>query len=228
MNNQKLQILYALFIALLVGMNLLGGKIVNLFGVSVSVAIFMAPLTFLITDIVEEVYGRKTVQHFIVGGIISLIFIFAFTGLFVTLDPHPRYTYDESYKIIFGSSMRILVASIVAFVMSQMHDAFAFDWWKKKTGGKMLWLRNNLSTMVSQLIDTALFMFIAFYKVTPQFTASFLIDLAVPYYLFKMLFAILDTPLVYLGVYWLKGEKNSSKLPLLTRSNTKQKPLNTD
>ncbi len=205
MNNQRLQILYGLFIALLVGMNLLGGKIVELFGVSVSVAIFMAPLTFLITDIVEEVYGRQAIKYFIKGGIISLIFIFAFTGLFVYMEPHPRFTFDESYRKVFGSSMRILVASIVAFWLSQMHDAVAFDFWKKKTGGKMLWLRNNLSTIVSQMIDTAVFMFIAFYQVTPQFTASFLVELGVPYYLFKVFFAILDTPLVYLGVYWLRG-----------------------
>jgi len=205
MINQRLQILYALFIALLIGMNLLGGKIVEFLGVSVSVAIFMAPLTFLITDIVEEVYGRKTIQYFIKGGIISLIFIFAFTGLFVAMEPHSRYPFDESYRTIFGSSMRILVASIIAFGLSQMHDAIAFEFWKKKTGGKMLWLRNNLSTIVSQLIDTAVFMFIAFYKVTPQFTASFIVELGLPYYLFKVLFAVLDTPLVYLGIYWLKG-----------------------
>ena len=76
MNNPRLQILFAIFIGLLVGMNLLGVKITSLFGVSVSVAIFMAPLTFLITDIVEEVHGKKIVKHFIVGGVLTLIIIF--------------------------------------------------------------------------------------------------------------------------------------------------------
>ena len=76
---------------------------------------------------------------------------------------------------------------------------------KKITKGKYLWLRNNLSTVISQLIDTTLFMFIAFYMVTPQFTAPFIIELIIPYWLFKVGFAFIDTPLVYLGVKWLKS-----------------------
>jgi len=207
MNKSKTQILLAVFIALLVGMNLLGGKIVSLFGISVSVAIFMTPLTFLITDIVEEVHGKKVVKDFILGGVISLILIFLFTALFVYLEPNPRYTFNEEYKTIFGSSLRMIVASITAFILSQTHDVLVFEWWKKKTKGKALWLRNNLSTIGSQLIDTFVFMMIAFYHLTPKFTFAFIISLAIPYYLFKMLFALIDTPFVYLGVKWLSTEK---------------------
>ncbi len=208
MNNPRLQILFAIFIGLLVGMNLLGVKITSLFGVSVSVAIFMAPLTFLITDIVEEIYGKPIVKHFIIGGVISLIIIFLYTSIFVILEPHERYSFDSQYKTIFGSSLRMIVASIIAFILAQVHDVIAFEWWKKKTKGKALWLRNNLSTIVSQLIDTFVFMMIAFYQLTPKFTFIFIIHLIIPYYLFKILFAIIDTPFVYLGVNWLKkGEK---------------------
>ena len=208
MNNPRLQILFAIFIGLLVGMNLLGVKITSLFGVSVSVAIFMAPLTFLITDIVEEVYGKKTVKHFIVGGVLTLIIIFLYAGVFIVLEPHERYSFNNEYKTIFGSSLRIIAASIIAFALAQIHDVISFEWWKKKTKGKALWLRNNLSTIVSQLIDTFVFMMIAFYQLTPKFTFIFIIHLIIPYYLFKILFAIIDTPFVYLGVNWLKkGEK---------------------
>ncbi|MBT3817558.1 MAG: queuosine precursor transporter [Candidatus Magasanikbacteria bacterium] len=212
MNNSRLQILFALFIALLIGMNLLGGKIVSLFGVSVSVGIFMAPLTFLITDIIEEVYGKNIVKHFIIGGVISLVVIFLFTGLFVYLEPHTRYGFNEQYTTIFGSSLRMIIASIVAFLLAQIHDVIAFEWWKKKTKGKALWLRNNLSTIISQLIDTFVFMMIAFYHITPKFTFAFIISLAIPYYLFKILFAIIDTPFVYMGVKWLKNEKESVEI----------------
>ena len=206
--NSRLQILLALFIGLLVGMNLLGGKITSLFGVSVSVAIFMAPLTFLITDIVEEVYGKKTVKHFIVGGVLTLIIIFFYAGVFIALEPHERYSFNNEYKTIFGSSLRIIAASIIAFALAQIHDVISFEWWKKKTKGKALWLRNNLSTIMSQLIDTSVFMMIAFYQLTPKFTFSFIVSLIIPYYLFKIMFAIIDTPFVYLGVNWLaKGEK---------------------
>ncbi len=211
MNNPRLQILFAIFIGLLVGMNLLGGKITSLFGVSVSVAIFMAPLTFLITDIVEEIYGKKTVKHFIVGGVLTLIIIFLYAGVFIALEPHERYSFNNEYKTIFGSSLRIIAASIIAFALAQIHDVISFEWWKKKTKGKALWLRNNLSTIVSQLIDTFVFMMIAFYQLTPKFTFIFIIHLIIPYYLFKILFAIIDTPFVYLGVNWLKkGEKIKS------------------
>ena len=206
MNNPRLQILFALFVGLLIGMNLLGGKIVSLFGISVSVGIFMVPLTFLITDIVEEVYGKKAVKQFIKGGVLALIIIFLYASIFVILEPHERYGFDEEYKTIFGASLRMIIASIIAFVLAQIHDMISFEWWKKKTKGKALWLRNNMSTIGSQLIDSSVFMMIAFYQLTDKFTFMFIVSLIIPYYLFKVAFALLDTPFVYLGVKWLKKE----------------------
>ncbi|MCT4617456.1 MAG: queuosine precursor transporter [Candidatus Gracilibacteria bacterium] len=207
-NNTKLSILFALFIGLLVGMNLLGGKIVSLFGISVSVGIFMAPLTFLITDIVEEVHGKNIVKNFVIGGILTLVIIFVYTAIFVALEPHSRFEFNNEYGIIFGNSMRMVLASIVAFGLAQVNDMLTFEALREKTKGKALWLRNNISTMLSQAIDTFVFMMIAFYGLTPKFTLGFIISLALPYYAFKILFAFLDTPLVYLGVNWLrKGEK---------------------
>ncbi len=208
----RLHILFGLFVGLLVGMNLLGNKITTLFGISVSVGIFMVPLTFLITDIIEEVYGKEVVKHFIIAGVLTIILMFLFTGLCIWLPPNARFSYNEEYKIVFGSSMRIMVASVTAFALAQMHDMWSFAYWKKKTKGKFLWLRNNLSTWISQAIDTFVFMMIAFYQMTDKFTLAFIIQLAIPYYLFKVSFALLDTPLVYLGVAWLKeGDKVSSK-----------------
>lgn len=204
--NLRVLTLMGVFVGLLIGMNLLGGKIVTLLGVSVSVGIFMVPATFLITDIIEEVYGRKVAKQFVIVGVITLVMLFLFTALFVALPPHARFAeMNDAYSSIFGASLRIMVASLTAFFIAQMHDLWAFEFWKKKTGGKKLWLRNNLSTGVSQAIDTLLFMFIAFYQITPKFTVGFIISLAIPYYLFKLAFAVLDTPLVYLGVKWLKN-----------------------
>ncbi len=203
--NPKLMVLLSMFVGLLIGMNLLGGKIVSLLGVSVSVSIFMVPLTFLITDIVAEVYGRKTVQWFIYGGVITLLMTLVYVAIFVYLEPHARFAnLNGAYVSTFSISTRIIVASIIALVVSQLHDIYAFEYWKKKTNGKMLWLRNNLSTVVSQMLDTLIFMFIAFYQIAPKFTAGFIISLAVPYYLFKVAFALLDTPFVYAGVRWLR------------------------
>jgi len=183
MNKQfKLMLLLGIFAGLLVGMNLLGGKITTLFGVSVSVGIFMVPLTFLITDVVAEVYGKKMARNFVVIGTGVLVMILIYTAIFVLLGPHERYAEtNDAYVTIFGASLRITIASLVAFFLSQLHDVWAFDFWKEKTHGRFLWLRNNASTWVSQAIDTFLFMMIAFYQVTPKFTFAFVISLMIPY-----------------------------------------------
>jgi len=209
LSNSKLSFLLGLFVSLVIGMNLLGGKITELFGVSVSVAIFMVPLTFLITDIVAEVYGKEMSRRFVMIGVVSIVIMLGYVILSIALPAHERYTLNAEYTAIFSSSIRIMVASVIAFFFSQLHDIWAFEFLKKKMDGKALWLRNNLSTFVSQAIDSLLFMFIAFYQVAPQFTALFIIELAIPYYLFKILFAALDTPFVYLGVHWL-GDNSES------------------
>ncbi len=204
----KLQILFAVFVAMLVGVNLVGGKIISLFGISVSVGIFMMPIMFLITDVVEEVYSKKVAYQLVWSAIIALVVVMAFTLVFVGLEPHARFLESNpAYVEVFSQSLRIMFASMVAFALAQLHDVWLFNWLKKKTKGKKLWLRNNVSTMVSQAIDTFVFMMIAFYQVTPKFTFAFIISLAIPYYLFKIGFAALDTPFVYLGARWLKGKK---------------------
>lgn len=200
----KLNILLGVFVGLLIGMNLLGGKIISFLGVSTSVAIFLVPFTFLITDIVSEVKGERVARQFLLTGVITLLMILAFTAVFVLLEPHERYPYNEEYRTIFGASLRIMVASIIALVLSQFHDIWAFSFWKRKMQGRFLWFRNNASTVVSQAIDTLIFMFIAFWHVAPQFDALFILQLALPYYLLKVLFTALDTPLVYLGVRFFK------------------------
>ncbi len=205
MNDRKTVILIAIFVAALVAANLLGSKITTLFGVSVSVGIFAYPLTFLITDIIEEVYGAEKSRHLITAGFVTLVFLFLLVFISRALPPAQRFAdHSESYNTIFGNSLRIIIASLIAFVISQYHDVWAFAKLKQQTHGKYLWLRNNVSTWLSQLIDTVLFMFIAFYQVTPRYDTSFLISLIVPYWLFKILFAAIDTPLVYAGVAWLK------------------------
>ena len=204
----RLAFLFAMFIGLLIMMNLLGGKITTLLGISVSVAIFLVPLTFLITDIVSEVYGREISQKFVYLGMIVIFITMLITQFFIYLPPNARYAFNTEYSQIFGSSLRMMLASLLAFGLSQLNDVFVFHYLKKKTRGKMLWLRNNVSTMISQAIDTTVFMLVAFWGISPKFDLYFvLIGLGLPYYLFKIVFAILDTPLVYLGVKWLEKDK---------------------
>ncbi|MBU1130664.1 queuosine precursor transporter [Patescibacteria group bacterium] len=203
----KTDILFAIFIACLIAANLLGSKITTILGISISVAIFTYPFSFLITDIITEVYGKKKAYNLILGGFIALIFLLGITYLSVKLQPNERYSSNESYVLIFSASLRMIIASLTAFILAQLHDVWAFHFWKKKTQGKFLWLRNNASTIVSQFIDTTVFIFIAFYQIAPKFDFSFMWHLIIPYYLFKVAFAILDTPVCYLGVKWLKNNQ---------------------
>lgn len=201
---RKTLTLLGIFVSALIIANLLGTKITTFFGISVSVGIFAYPISFLCTDIIEEVRGKEVTKQFIKAGMIALVMMFAWVALSVYLPPANRYQLNAEYTAVFSNSMRMIIASLVAFTIGQYHDIWAFSFWKKKTKGKFLWLRNNLSTIFSQFIDTTIFMFIAFYGISPKFDVAFIIQLIIPYWLFKIAFAIIDTPLVYMGVKWLK------------------------
>lgn len=209
--NKKTDLLLAIFITALICANVLGVKITTVLGISVSVGIFMFPITFLITDVIEEVHGKEKTKTFIKAGAIALIIVFAYTALSVWLSADQRYPHGEAYATIFGSTLRMLFASLIAFLISQYHDIWAFNFWKTKTKGKHLWLRNNASTIVSQLFDSTIFMFIAFYAVAPKFDALFIIQLIIPYWIFKIIIAAIDTPFCYLGVKWLKKNKTTKQ-----------------
>ncbi|MCR4335960.1 MAG: queuosine precursor transporter [archaeon] len=211
--NFRTNLLLGLFIASIIASNLLGGKIAELvlFGIPIifSVGLVAFAFTFPVTDIIAEVYGRKKAQEFVYIGLTALIFVLIITVISVNLPFAQRsWITPDQYNPIFNQSLRILIASIIAFFIAQMHDVFSFEFWKKKTNGKHLWLRNNASTIVSQAIDSTLFMFIAFYQVSPKYDVAFVISLIIPYYILKVGLAILDTPLVYAGVKWLRGAES--------------------
>ena len=204
-------ILASIFTGAIVAANLMGTKVIpffTLFGFQFtgSVGIFLFPLTFLITDIVAEVYGPKATRAIVTGTLIVLLVILGVTALATVMRPADRFAeQNAAYVSIFRSSLRITLASIVAFSLSQYHDVWAFDFWKKRTDGRFLWLRNNASTIVSQLIDTVIFMIIAFWGVTERFTLGYVLTAMVPpYYFIKVLAAFIDTPFVYLGVNALR------------------------
>ena len=203
----KTDIILSFFIAALVLANILGSKITTIVGVRISVGIFFIPILFLVTDIITEVHGKQRAKNFFYISIAVLLFTIIMMYICIIMPAHENWTNQEAYETIFKGSLRMTIASLIAFILSQYHDIWAFHFWKEKTKGKFLWLRNNASTVVSQLIDTSIFMYIAFYHLTPKFTSSFIFSLIIPYWIFKIIFAFLDTPLCYLGVKWLKSNK---------------------
>ncbi len=203
----KLLTLISVFIGVLVGMNLLGGKIITIFGIGASVAVFMVPISFAITDIATELYGKRFTRQLTLAGMIALVLLMVYSAVFVWLDPNPRFAADDAYRTVFGSSLRIIIASVAAFSLAQLQDIFIFEKIRKVTKGKYLWIRTNVSTFASELVDTTVFMFIAFYLITPRFDALFVLKMIIPYLLLKLAFAVLITPAVYAGVKLLKQKE---------------------
>ncbi len=212
---KKTDLLLGFMILCLILANLLGTKITTIFGIRVSVGIFFVPFMFLITDVISEVHGKTKAKEFVYISMFCLIFLVIATYFSIILPANDAWGNQEAYASVFGGSLRMIIASMIAFGLSQFHDVFTFHILKEKTKGKYLWLRNNISTMISQLIDTTVFMFIAFYNINPKFTVPFIISLIIPYYLFKIAFAIIDTPFVYLLVNWLRKTEtiNEEELP---------------
>jgi len=193
----KIQIMKYLFITSLLLANIIAGKIVMIAGLIVPAAIVLYPVTFLFTDVVSEVEGKAGAHRLVMMGFfMSLIMVFI---LFVgkVLPPAPFWKHQESYNIILGTTPRIVFASMVAYLISQNHDVWAFHWWRRLTGGKHLWMRNCFSTMGSQLIDSVLFIGLAFGGVYPLATIGMMIA---SQYLVKVIIAVLDTPFCYMLV----------------------------
>lgn len=172
--------------------------------VSVSVGILTVPLMFLVIDIVHEVWGKKMAKEFIYVGIVSMLFMIAITAISVWVPPAARFAdQNAAFTTFFGTSIRFAIASILAFYISQMQDIFVFHYLKEKTKGRWYWLRKNISTYLGEFVDSTIFMFVAFYD-PAKFPAPVVIKMILPYYIFKILFATIDLPLSYFGVWWVK------------------------
>jgi uncharacterized integral membrane protein (TIGR00697 family) len=199
---QKLDFLIAVYIACIISAELLGAKIFQAGFVRASVAIFLLPLTFTINDVVTEVYGKARAKGIIRIGLYVLIGLAAYTLLAIILPPAGRFAPSSAaYNQIFAKSLRITLASLAAFFLAERFDVYIFSKIREKLGKKKLWLRNNLSNFLGQLFDTTIFMFLAFY--TPG-GFWFIVSLIWPYWLLKCFMSVIETPLTYLGVTWLK------------------------
>lgn len=216
---QKLDLLISIYIACIALSELMGAKtfpLANIFGyqLNASVAIFVLPLIFTINDVITEVYGKERTKSVIRSGLLVILLILLFSLLATSLPPSTRFQSSEtSYDKIFGLSARIAASSLTAFTIAEFMDVLIFVKLREKIGKKALWLRNNVSNFISQFIDTSIFMFLAFYAFDKSFDTNitFLFSLILPYWLLKCSMSIIETPLVYLGVKWLKEEKGKTK-----------------
>ncbi|OAB81737.1 queuosine precursor transporter [Cochleicola gelatinilyticus] len=205
-------ILGALFIASLVVSNLIFQKFFywDFFGIytfEISVGILPYPITFLITDLISELYGKKKANEVVTAGIFASFF--SLLIIYVS-DAVPATVWspvdDTLFNKVFGATALAVVASMLAYLFAQYIDIQIFHFWKGLTKGKHLWLRNNFSTFFSQFIDTftVLFLLCSFGKIEWELFGALLLS----GFLFKVLVALLDTPFLYAGVYAFRKRFN--------------------
>lgn len=172
---------------------------IQLFGFSATLGNVVYATSFLVTDILSENYGKKEAGKAVWIGFFSLIAMTLLMNLTLLFHPLPgddfAQTTHGALSTIFSLMPRIALASLTAYIISQRHDVWAFHFWKRRfPSDRHLWLRNNLSTMVSQLFDSVIFVVIAFWGV---FEPAILAEILITTYLLKWMVAAADTPFVY-------------------------------
>ena len=211
--DQFFLVLTGIFIASLVTCNLIANKFVTVdlgFKVFiVSAGILPYPLTFLVTDLISELYGQKKANLVVLSGFFASLFVLLFLWLGGQFNAIPdSLVNDATYDSVFRNAWRLIAGSMIAYLFAQFVDVRIFHFWKKLTDGKHLWLRNNGSTIASQLIDTTLVICILFVGV---WNADQILSAIIDGWVFKMLMAILDTPIIYGVIYLLKGKIDIAK-----------------
>ena len=211
--DQLFLILAGVFIASLVTCNLIANKFVTVdlgFKVFVvSAGILPYPFTFLVTDLISELYGQKKANLVVFTGFVASMFVLLFLWLGGQFNAIPdSLVTDDTYNSVFRNAWRIIAASMTAYLFAQFVDVRIFHFWKRLTNGKHLWLRNNASTVASQLLDTILVICILFVGV---WNSDQIISAIIDGWTFKMLMALVDTPIIYGIIYLLKGKIDIAK-----------------
>jgi uncharacterized integral membrane protein (TIGR00697 family) len=181
------------------------------------------PVVFITTDLVNEYFGKPGVKH--ISYFTAALIAYAFIVIFITIRLAPAdfwinsndaagnpVNMDVAFNKIFGQGQRIIIGSLTAFLIGQLVDVFVFQFLRKYTGSRMLWLRATGSTLVSQLVDSFIVLYIAFAGV---FTNQQIIAIGITNYIYKFLVAIALTPIIYLGHSWIDkylGKANAEKI----------------
>lgn len=205
----------ALFAVVLVITNVIGIKLFTVFGQTLTVGIITYPITFFLTDLVSEIWGRKRAQTMVIYGFVMSMVLLVVLQIAVALPPSPFWTQTvfgfetpEDTQRAFGATFAnpgvLLFASMVAYLVAQTIDVRLYHFWWRVTGGGHMWIRNNASTSISQLIDTIIVnsIFLHFgtgFGPDNGFTPIVIGQIIVTNYVFKLVMAALDTPVIYVG-----------------------------
>lgn len=201
-------VLAALFITSLVVSNLIFQKFFSwdFFGFytfEISVGILPYPITFLVTDLISEIYGKKKANQVVIASIFASFFSLL---IIYVADIVPATSWspvnDTIFTNVFGLSIVAVFSSMVAYLLAQLVDIRIYHYWKKLTKGRHLWLRNNFSTVTSQFLDTfsVLFLLCSFGVIEWNLFGKLLLS----GFLFKVMVAFLDTPILYIAVHYFR------------------------
>ena len=182
--------LIGMYVALVVTANIITSKIVLFLGETLPAAVIVYSSTFLLTDILSEFYGPHMARKAVWAGFLGNVALVVSVFIAISWQPAPFWEGQEAFEAVLRNTPRIVLASLVAYLVSQQHDVISYAWWKRRFPAQ-LWLRNNASTVVSQGIDTVLFITLAFYGSFP------LAGLIIGQYSVKLLIALFDTPFLY-------------------------------
>ena len=189
------------FIAAIVATNIIAAKLIDVFGTTFNVGALVYPFTFLLTDVLSEVFGKQAARLWVWLGFFASLIVTGFVYL-GGLIPESQYSQvGDCYQTMFSATPRIVFGSMLAYLTAQTLDVRLFHWIRGKTNGRHLWLRNNVATSVSQGVDTLVFCTVAFLGVVPL---PVLVGMVLGQYLVKVAMAIADTPLCYGAVWFVR------------------------
>lgn len=187
-------------------------KIIEVFGLVTAMGNVIYGSTFLATDILTERYGVKEAKKAVLIGFFSMLFATLIMQMTILFEPHESDIISPAMAQVFQFMPSAMIASLTAYILSQFHDVWAFEFWKKKTSGRFLWLRNNASTMVSQLIDNITFTVLFFVVLNPEFLANLgfqgIFEIFITSYAMKFVIALLDTPFMYINASIVSADEH--------------------
>jgi uncharacterized integral membrane protein (TIGR00697 family) len=195
-------VLAGTFLTALILAEITGGKLIQLrisetMAFTMTMGVIPFPITFLITDLLNEYYGRRGIRFVTLLGMGCVLFALVILQVDMVIPAAPiSPVKDDAFNAVFGVSTRIIVGSLMAYLVGQLVDIAVFHAIRMKTGGKYLWLRATGSTIVSQLIDSFVVLFIAF---GGTLAVGEIVNIATTNYVYKFLIALAITPLLYVG-----------------------------
>ena len=202
--------LIGLYVTLVTIANIVAQKIIEYDFGSISffatAGTILFAVTYLVTDIVNEKFGRDEARRmvFIAFGMQVAVAIFFY--MVISANPAPFWLNQEAFELVLGSSLRVIGASLLAFIVCELMDVYIFHWLKRITNGKHLWMRSAFSTLPTMVIDSILFVFLAFYGILPIW--PIILGLIVV----KWIVGIIDVPFMYLSRYVIDKKDSSAEV----------------